>query len=314
MKISIVIPIYNEEENIRPLYKELKEVLNKMENEYEIIFVNDGSTDGSEKILDELAKENPNVKVIHFRRNFGQTAAISAGFRYATGDVIITMDGDLQNDPADIPKLLEKIEEGYDLVSGWRRDRKDPYWTRVFPSKMANKLISLVTGVNLHDYGCSLKAYKKEVIKDLHLYGEQHRFIPALASELGCKITEIPVNHRPRTAGKSKYGLSRTIKVLLDLIVIKFLLFYKAKPMRVFGGIGGLLLLMGFFPFSYLILYKIFTGAPIGHRPLLVISAVFMLAGLQLFCLGILGELIIRLYYEGENREPYHVKRTVNLE
>jgi glycosyltransferase involved in cell wall biosynthesis len=314
MKLSVVIPVYNEEENIKPLYEQLKEVLDKLEYEYEIIFVNDGSTDGSEKILDELARKDPTVKVIHFRRNFGQTAAMSAGFRYATGDVIVTMDGDLQNDPADIPKLLKKIEEGYDLVSGWRKDRKDPYWTRVFPSKVANKLISVVTGVNLHDYGCSLKAYRREVIKDLHLYGEQHRFIPALASEFGCKITEIPVNHRPRTAGQSKYGLSRTIKVLLDLIVVKFLLFYKAKPMRVFGGLGGILFLLGFFPFTYLILYKIFTGAPIGHRPLLVISAVFMLAGLQLFCLGILGELITRLYYESENREPYHIKRTVNFQ
>lgn len=313
-KISVVVPIYNERENIEPLYRELKEVLESLKESYEIIFVNDGSQDGSEEILDKIALSDPKVTVIHLRRNFGQTAAMSAGFYHAKGSIIITMDGDLQNDPKDIPKLLEKMKEGYDIVSGWRKDRKDPYWTRVFPSKIANALISYVTGVKLHDYGCSLKAYKREVIKELHLYGEQHRFIPALASELGCKIAEIPVNHRPRTAGKSKYGISRTFKVLLDLMVIKFLLVYKAKPMRVFGGIGSILFLLGLFPFSYLVLYKIFTGASIGHRPLLIISAVFMLAGLQLICIGILGELMVRVYFETQDKHPYHIKRIVRKE
>ncbi len=314
MKISVVVPIYNEKDNIEELYKELKEVLESLPHQYEIIFVNDGSTDGSGELLNQLAHQDTSVKVIHFRKNFGQTAAISAGFYYATGDVIFTMDGDLQNDPKDIPKLLEKMEEGYDIVSGWRKDRKDPYWTRVFPSKVANAIISAVTGVKLHDYGCSLKAYKSFIIKELHLYGEQHRFIPALASELGCKIAEIPVNHRPRKAGKSKYGLSRTFKVLLDLIVIKFLLFYKAKPMRIFGGIGSILFLFGIFPLSYLILYKIFTGASIGTRPLLTISTLLTLAGLQLICLGILGELIIRLYFENYDKRPYYIRETVNIQ
>ena len=314
MEISVVIPIYNERENIEELYRELKEVLEGLGRSYEIIFVNDGSTDGSAEILDRIAAKDPKVVVVHLRRNFGQTAAMSAGFHQAKGKIIVTMDGDLQNDPKDIPKLLEKMEEGYDIVSGWRKDRKDPYWTRVFPSKVANALISYVTGVKLHDYGCSLKAYRSEILKNLKLYGEQHRFIPALASELGCDIAEIPVNHRPRTRGKSKYGLSRTFKVLLDLIVVKFLLLYKAKPMRIFGGIGSVIFLAGFLPFTYLILYKIFTGNPIGHRPLLTISTLFIMAGIQLISLGILGELMIRIYFEGQDKRPYYIRRIVKHE
>ena len=311
MKVSLVIPIYNERENIPRLYDEIKEVMEEMGEEYEIIFVNDGSTDGSDQVLNSIAQADPRVMVIHLRRNFGQTAAMSAGFHHAAGDIVITMDGDLQNDPRDIPRLLEKLNEGYDIVSGWRKERKDPYWTRVFPSQVANALISRLTGVKLHDYGCSLKAYRRDIIKELKLYGEQHRFIPALASELGCKIAEIPVNHRPRTAGRSKYGLSRVFKVLLDLITIKFLLFYKAKPMRIFGGVGSILFLLGVIPLGYLILYKLFTGASIGGRPLLVISTLFTLAGLQLICLGILGELLIRLYFETNNKVPYYIREVV---
>ncbi len=309
--VSVVIPIYNERENIEPLYQELKAVMEELGRDYEIIFINDGSTDGSTELLDEIAEKDGTVTVVHLRRNFGQTAAMSAGFHQARGDIIITMDGDLQNDPKDIPRILEKLEEGYDIVSGWRKDRKDPYWSRVFPSRVANLLISWATGVRLHDYGCSLKAYRREILEDLHLYGEQHRFIPALASELGCSIAEIPVNHRPRTRGQSKYGLSRIFKVILDLMVIKFLLFYKAKPMRIFGGIGSLLLATGIIPFSYLVLYKILTGNPIGHRPLLIISTLFILAGIQLISLGILGELIIRTYFETQKKTPYYVRKIV---
>ncbi len=309
--ISVVIPVYNERENLPELYRETKSVLEGMGTDYEIIFVDDGSTDGSGEVLDSIAQQDEKVTVIHLRRNFGQTAAMSAGFHHARGDIIVTMDGDRQNDPKDIPRLIKKLEEGYDIVSGWRKDRKDPYFTRVFPSQVANWLISRLTGVKLHDYGCTLKAYRADIIKELKLYGEQHRFIPALASELGCRIAEIPVNHRPRVAGRSKYGLTRVFKVLLDLIVIKFLLFYKAKPMRVFGGIGSVLMLLGGVPFFYLIFYKILTGAPIGHRPLLYISSVFMLAGLQLICLGILGELIVRVYFESENKTPYYVRSIV---
>ncbi|RTZ61357.1 MAG: glycosyltransferase, partial [Gammaproteobacteria bacterium] len=236
--ISVVIPVYNEEENLKPLYGELKEVLKSLPYEYEIIFVDDGSTDGSYEILKKLALEDKKVKVIRFRRNYGQTAAMYAGFQYAQGDVIITMDGDLQNDPHDIPKLLEKINEGYDIVSGWRKNRKDPFLTRILPSKIANWIISKVTGVHLHDYGCTLKAYRKEVAKNFRLYGDMHRFLPAVAKSFGAKITEIVVNHRPRIHGRSKYGIGRTVRVILDIFLVKFLNDYLNKPMYVFGSTG----------------------------------------------------------------------------
>ncbi len=310
-KLSVVIPVYNEKDNIMPLYEELKEVLNSLNLSYEIIFVDDGSTDGSGEILDEIAEKDETVMVIHFRRNFGQTAAISAGFDYADGEVIITMDADLQNDPHDIPRLLEKIEEGYDIVSGWRKDRKDPYWSRVFPSNVANWIISKITGVYLHDYGCTLKAYRREIAKELKLYGELHRFIPALASEIGVRIAEIPVNHRPRYKGKSKYGLTRIFKVLLDLMVVKFLLSYKSRPIRILGGVGFALFVVGFLPFSYLLLKKIFWGANIGHRPLLLVSILFILAGIQFISMGLLGEMTMRIYFESLGKKPYYIRRIV---
>ncbi len=313
-KISIVIPVYNEEENIEKLYEELKEVLENLKLDYEIIFVNDGSTDRTPQILDELAKRDPKVKVVHFRKNYGQTAAMYAGFQYAEGDVVITMDGDLQNDPHDIPKLLEKIEEGYDIVSGWRKNRQDPFLSRILPSKIANWIISKVTGVHLHDYGCTLKAYRKEVAKNFRLYGDMHRFLPAVAKSFGAKITEVVVNHRPRLYGKSKYGIGRTIRVILDIFLVKFLNDYLNKPLYVFGSVGLTLMGLGFLIMLYLSIEKIFFGASIGGRPLLILGVLLFLSGLQLLSTGIVAEVVIRTYYESKHDVPFKVERLVNFD
>ncbi len=314
VELSIVIPIYNEEENLPILYEKLKKVLDTLGKSYEIIFVNDGSTDRSWEIIRELAEKDPHVIGVNFRRNFGQTAAMSAGFDTARGDVIITMDGDLQNDPEDIPKLLDRLSEGYDIVSGWRKDRKDDFLSRTLPSRIANWLISKVTGVYLHDYGCSLKAYRAEVAKNLDYYGEMHRFLPALSKAVGAKVTEIPVKHHPRIYGKSKYGISRTFKVLLDLILVKFLLDYRTKPLRVLGGTGAVLFLIGFFALAYLVFIKIFLGQDIGNRPLLIFGTLFVLTGIQLISTGIVAELITRTYYESQNKRPYVIKEIVQKE
>ena len=311
--ISVVIPVYNEEENIPKLYDELKQVLEKLPYEYEIIFVDDGSTDSSYEILKELAEKDHHVKVIKFRRNYGQTAAMYAGFQYASGDVIITMDGDLQNDPRDIPKLLEKIKEGYDIVSGWRKNRQDPFLSRILPSKIANWIISKVTGVHLHDYGCTLKAYRKEVAKNFRLYGDMHRFLPAVAKSFGAKITEVVVNHRPRLYGKSKYGIGRTIRVILDIFLVKFLNDYLNKPLYVFGPIGLLLMGLGFLIMLYLSVEKLFFGASIGGRPLLILGVLLFLSGLQLVSTGIIAEVVIRTYYESKHDVPYRVDKVLNL-
>jgi len=312
MDISVVIPIYNEEENLPILYEKLKNVLDRLNKEYEIIFVNDGSTDNSWNIIKQLVEKDKRVIGVNFRRNFGQTAAMSAGFETAKGDIIITMDGDLQNDPEDIPKLLEKIDEGYDIVSGWRKNRKDAFLSRTLPSRIANALISKVTGVHLHDYGCSLKAYKSEIAKNLDFYGEMHRFLPALSKAIGAKITEIPVNHHPRIYGKSKYGISRTFKVILDLLLVKFLLDYRTKPLRIFGGIGFMLSLIGFFILSYLVCIKLCFGHSIGNRPLLIFGVLFFLTGIQLISTGIVAELITRTYYESQGKRPYIIKEIIN--
>ena len=312
--LSVVIPVYNEEENIPKLYEELKEVLERLPYDYEIIFVDDGSTDRTPQILEELAKKDPRVKVIRFRRNYGQTAAMYAGFQYASGDVVITMDGDLQNDPHDIPKLLEKINEGYDIVSGWRKDRKDPFLSRILPSKIANWIISKVTGVHLHDYGCTLKAYRKEVAKNFRLYGDMHRFLPAVAKSFGAKITEVVVNHRPRLYGKSKYGIGRTVRVLLDIFLVKFLNDYLNKPLYVFGPIGLLLMGLGFLIMLYLSVEKLFFGASIGGRPLLILGVLLFLSGLQLVSTGIIAEIIVRTYYESKQDVPYRVEKVLNFD
>lgn len=316
VNISVVIPIYNEEENLPILYKKLKDVLDRINKEkgmnYEIIFVNDGSKDRSWDIIRELGQNDKTIVGVDFRRNFGQTAAMSAGFEVANGDIIVTMDGDLQNDPEDIPNLLEKIDEGYDIVSGWRKDRKDAFISRTLPSRIANWLISKVTGVYLHDYGCSLKVYRSDVAKNLDFYGEMHRFLPALSKPLGAKVIEIPVRHHPRIYGKSKYGISRTFKVILDLILVKFLLDYRTKPLRVFGGTGFLLFMAGFLIMLYLSFEKVFFGVSIGDRPLLTLGMLLFITGIQLISTGIIAELITRTYYESQGKRPYIIKEIIN--
>ena len=313
MKVSVVIPAYNEEENLPVLYERLKAVLDKLEGDYEILFVDDGSTDGSFEVLRDLARRDERVRVIRFRRNYGQTAAMYAGFEHATGDVIVTMDADLQNDPEDIPRLLRKLEEGYDIVSGWRKDRKDPFLSRRLPSKIANWIISKVTGVELHDYGCTLKAYRSEIAKRYRLYGDMHRFLPALARRFGARVTEIPVKHHPRLYGRSKYGIGRTVRVILDIFLVKFLNEYITKPLYVFGGIGFLLLTAGILIELYLTLLKIFTGADIGGRPLLILGVLLILAGIQLLSTGIIAELIVRTYYESRGEKPYVIEEKLNF-
>ncbi|RLJ70031.1 glycosyltransferase involved in cell wall biosynthesis [Hydrogenivirga caldilitoris] len=312
--ISVVIPTYNEEENVPVLYEKLKGVLDSLNEEYEIIFVDDGSYDRTPEILKELADKDKRVKVIRFRRNYGQTAAMYAGFEYAKGDVIITMDADLQNDPEDIPKLLEKLQEGYDIVSGWRKDRKDPFLSRKLPSRIANWIISRVTGVELHDYGCTLKAYRADIAKRFRLYGDMHRFLPALANRFGARVTEIPVKHHPRLYGKSKYGIGRTVRVILDIFLVKFLNEYITKPLYVFGGFGFLLLCVGVVIELYLTFVKLFTGEDIGGRPLLILGVLLILAGIQLLSTGIIAELIIRTYYESRGEKPYVIDEKINLE
>jgi len=313
MTLSVVIPVYNEEENIQLLHAKLKEALDILNNEYEILFVDDGSTDGTLSILEEIQAGDKHVIVLSLRRNFGQTAAFAAGFDFARGDVIVTMDGDLQNDPADIPKLLERIKD-HDLVSGWRKKRKDPFFTRRLPSIMANWLISKVTGVKLHDYGCSLKAYRRDVIKNLKLYGEMHRFIPAVASWYGVRIAEVETVHHPRMHGKSKYGISRTLKVVLDLITVKFLQSFSTKPIQFFGPVGVFSGFLGFLISLYLAVDKIFFGRDIGGRPLLLLGALLIIVGIQLIGMGLLGEMLVRVYHESQRKPIYVIKKIIGPE
>jgi glycosyltransferase involved in cell wall biosynthesis len=312
--LSVVIPAYNEEENVSILYEKLKKVLDSIGEDYEIIFVDDGSTDGTYQRLKQLAEKDSRLKIIRFKRNYGQTAAMSAGFEHAKGDVIITLDADLQNDPEDIPILLEKLKEGYHVVSGWRKDRKDPFLSRRLPSMIANWLISKITGVHLHDYGCTLKAYRAEVVKDLELFGDMHRFLPALTKRRGAKITEVVVRHHPRMFGRSKYGIGRTVRVLLDIMLVKFLNEYINKPLYMFGSVGFLLLGLGLFSLFYLIFLKLFLEEPIGRRPLLTLSVLLILAGIQLISTGLLAELLVRIYYRTKDTKPYIIQEKINLE
>ncbi|MGM0440775.1 MAG: glycosyltransferase family 2 protein [Chlamydiota bacterium] len=313
MKLSILAPIYNEEDNIALLHQQLVKVLSSLDYEYEIVLVNDGSHDGSKAVLDKLANEDSKVKVIHFRRNFGQTAAMMAGFDYASGDILIPMDADLQNDPADIPKLLAKLEEGYDVVSGWRKDRKDNALIRNFPSKCANKLIAKATGVKLHDLGCSLKAYRRDVIKGVRLYGEMHRFIPIYATWQGAKVAEVPVTHHERRHGESNYGLERTFKVLLDLMVVLFLSKYVQKPIYVFGGFGLLNFVLSFLSFGGMIIYKFGLGVSFSRTPLPLLTTLFFLMGFMSIFFGLLAEMMMRTYYESQDKPVYLVGKTWNL-
>ncbi len=311
MYLSVVIPIKNEEENVKDLYTELVGVLKNLNKKYEVIIVDDGSTDATFSVLKELQTKDSHLKVIRLRKNFGQTAAMAAGFDYAIGEIIVTMDGDLQNDPADIPRLLEKMEEGYDLVSGWRYDRKDKFWTRRFPSKVANWLISRITGVNLHDYGCSLKAFHRDVIKNISLYGEMHRFIPAVAALMGVKETELKVNHRYRTRGTSKYGLSRIVRVFLDLITVKFLLSYSTKPIQIFGFLGLVSGAIGFAGLGLVVIQRQFFGMS-ADRPLLLLAILMIFTAFQFITLGLIAEIQIRTYHESQEKPIYAVKEILD--
>ncbi|MBI3989464.1 MAG: glycosyltransferase family 2 protein [candidate division NC10 bacterium] len=311
--LSLVIPLHNEEENVLPLYQAIRQTLDKLEYQYEVLAIDDGSTDGTPALLEQIHKEDARWTVLSLRRNFGQTAALSAGFDHAKGQVVVTLDGDLQNDPEDIPRLLELIET-YDIVSGWRIERKDPFWRRRLPSILANTMISRVTGIKLHDYGCTLKAYRKEVLDNLKLYGELHRFIPAIASWMGISIAEVKVRHHPRKAGQSKYGLGRTFRVLLDLITVKFLLSFVTRPIQVFGFVGLLMGGAGFLISLYLTALKVLFGYEIGGRPLLLMGVLLLLLGVQLVGMGLLGEMLARVYHEALGKPTYIVKKILREE
>ena len=313
-EISVVIPVYNEEENILALHEKLNAALAALNLSYEILYVDDGSRDGSFEHLNQIASQDARVKLIRFRRNFGQTAAMAAGMEYSRGRVIIPLDADGQNDPADIPRLLEKIEEGFDVVSGWRLKRQDNA-IRKIPSRIANKIISKVTGVALHDYGCSLKAYRAEVMKDVALYGEMHRFIPAYAAMVGARVTEIPVSHHARVAGKSKYGMNRIFKVMLDLLVVKFLGGYGSKPIYFFGGAGLWAGAIGVLLWALAIAAKFLSAEhlSINRNPLFFVGILFFVAALQFFMMGLIAEMNMRIYYESQGKSPYVVAETRNV-
>lgn len=316
-KITLCIPVYNEEESLPHLQERINESLSVLRDKgtsYEIIYVDDGSSDKSLEVLRDLATKNPEVKAISFRRNFGQTAAMSAAIDAAQGEIIIPLDADLQNDPVDIPRLLEKIDEGYDVVSGWRKNRQDTFVNRKLPSMIANKIISVISGVHLHDYGCSLKAYRHEVLEDVRLYGELHRFIPICASWAGARVTEMPVTHHARKFGESKYGINRTFKVILDLIVLKFLTSYSTKPIYVFGGISILSLLLAFLAFAGSVFLKFYSGIQLDGTPLPVIGAMFFTVAVQILMMGLLADMVMRTYHESQNKQIYKVKDTINFD
>jgi glycosyltransferase involved in cell wall biosynthesis len=311
-RVSVVVPIYNEEESIPTLYARLTEELEVLGTPYEIIAVDDGSRDRSFELLRTYAEDDARLRLVRFRRNFGQTAAFSAGFDRARGEVVVTIDADLQNDPADIGTLLNKVDEGFDVVSGWRERRKDPFLNRRLPSIMANRLISWATGVYLHDYGCSLKAYRREVVRGIRLYGELHRFIPAIASWQGVAVAEMPVRHYARKFGKSKYGIGRTVRVVLDLLTVRFLLSYGTRPMQIFGLLGLISTALGVLVGGYLTWIKLAYGAAISDRPLLLLGVLLIVLGVQFISLGLIGELIVRTYYETQQKPIYAVREEVN--
>ena len=307
--LSIVVPIYNEEESLPFLVNQLLEVLQPMHETFELVLVNDGSSDNSAEVIRKLSFEIPELVGVLLRKNYGQTAAMAAGFDISSGDIVVTLDGDLQNDPADIPLLVNKIRDGFDLVSGWRFRRQDAAISRKLPSKIANRLIGKVTGVRLNDYGCSLKAYRKEVLRDMRLYGELHRFLPVLANIEGARITEVKVNHRARQFGSSKYGIDRTFRVLMDLLTVWFMNRFLTRPMYVFG-FGGILAIIGSFITSFYLLTIKLLGEDIGNRPLLIFALLLAVTGVQLFGFGLLGELQIRTYHESQNRPIYRIRDT----
>jgi glycosyltransferase involved in cell wall biosynthesis len=310
-EISIIIPIKNESENLPRLHQELTASLEPVGRPYELIFIEDGSTDDSFAQLARLQAADPRLRVIRFRRNFGQTAAFAAGIAFARGRYIVTSDGDLQNDPADIPAMVERIERGFDIVCGWRKDRKDPFVSRRLPSMIANRLISMATGVALHDYGCSLKVFRAEVVKPLKLYGEMHRFLPAIASEMGVRIDEVVVNHRARLHGRSNYGISRTIRVILDLLTVKFLLSYSTRPLQIFGLIGLAMGGLGAVITAWLAIQRLFLYQSIGNRPMLLFGILLIFTGVQLVTLGLLAELQSRTYHESQDKPIYVIREVL---
>lgn len=315
MNLSLIIPVYNEQDTLPLLFDAVYKTMNALNQSWEVILVDDGSRDNSLSVLKEYAEKDPqHVRVISFRRNFGQTPAIAAGLDYAQGEIIVLLDADMQNDPADIPMMLAKLDEGYDLVSGWRKYRKDNVITRNLPSMMANWLISRVTGVHLHDYGCTLKAYRRDVLEGFRLYGEMHRFIPVFASSVGAKITEVPVRHHARKFGKTKYGLERTVKVILDLFTVKFLVAFASKPIYLFGGTGGLLMAVSTVIMIYLLIRRIFFFVGVTGSPLFIISAMFFILGFQSMLMGLIAELLVRTYHESQRKPTYTIRTMLNLD
>ena len=311
--VSLIIPIYNEQANIAPLMERVFEVVSGLGFSFEVLAIDDGSQDGSFKLLEIETAHRPELKVIRFRRNYGQTAAMMAGIDHAAGDILISLDADLQNDPADIPKLLARLEEGYDVVSGWRVERQDARFRRRMISRIANRLISRISGVRLNDYGCTLKAYRRDVIKDVKLYGEMHRFIPIYASWMGARVTEIPVQHHPRTRGMSKYGLERVVKVVLDMIVVKFLDRHFVKPIYVFGGVGLASIAFSFATIAGAIWLRFGEGISLIQTPLPLLSALFFLLGTTSILMGLLAEMTVRTYFESQHRPAYTVRDSRNL-
>jgi glycosyltransferase involved in cell wall biosynthesis len=312
--VSIVVPVFNEVENVGPLHGEIAAAVAGRAEDYEIIFVDDGSSDGSLEELKKARGRDPRIKIIQFRKNFGQSAAISAGFERCRGEVVVAMDADLQNDPADIPLLVDRVLEGFDIVNGWRRNRRDKWLTRRVPSFFGNRLISWITGVKLHDYGCTLRGFRLEVVRSLKLYGEMHRYIPAIASRMGIRSTEVVVNHRERRFGKSKYGLGRTFRVILDLISLKFLLAYSHRPLQVFGGAGLLMFLAGLVSGAYLTYTKFVLGQGIAGRPLLFFTLLMFFLGFQAISLGLLAEMLSRIYHEGLNKNEYSIRELIGFD
>ncbi|MBN1537188.1 MAG: glycosyltransferase family 2 protein [Anaerolineales bacterium] len=311
--LSIVVPVYNEEESLGFLHEAINSALSELNIPWEVVYIDDGSADNSLPVLEKLAANDPaHIRVVSFRRNFGQTAAIVAGIDHSQGDVIVLLDADLQNDPADIPMMMEKINQGYDVVSGWRVNRQDTFITRTLPSRIANGLISIVTGVHLHDYGCTLKAYRKEVLAGFHLYGEMHRFIPAFASSVGAKIVEVPVHHHARKYGKAKYGLGRTLKVVLDLFTVKFLMSYANKPIYLFGGAGLGLMAISVITLIALIVRRILYDEHLIRSPLLQLTTMLMILGVQSILMGLLAEMLIRTYHESQRKPIYNIRKVIN--
>ncbi len=308
--ISVVVPVYNEQDNIGPLLDSLRDALEGLGRPYELIVVDDGSTDGTAARLREATARVPSLRVVRLRGNFGQSAALAAGFDLARGDLVVTMDGDRQNDPADIPRLLDTLKEGYDVVSGWRREGRDAFWSRRLPSRLANALISWMTGVHLHDYGCALKVYRREIVRDIALYGEMHRFLPALARWVGASVGELPVGHWPRRSGVSKYGLGRTVRVLLDLLTVKFLMSYWTRPIQIFGLLGVSTAGTGALLAAILSYQRIAQGVPLANRPILLLAVLLMLVGFQFVSIGLLGEMLVRTYHESQ-RKPVYIVREI---